>query len=150
MILFLDFDGVLHPEPCHDEAILFCNRSALETILRDVPTVEIVISSMWRFTHTLAELQALFSADIAERIVGLTPDWTDISTHFSVVGSYFRHTEIEGWLRQSDRAGEAWAALDDRRYLFKPQSPNFIFCDPSVGLDHGTGQLLRQKLRSAC
>ena len=112
MILFLDFDGVLHPEPCPEDGKLFCNLPALEAILRDFPAVEIVISSMWRFTHTQVELQALFSADIAKRIVGVTPDRCDVSYLFPVVGSYVRHAEIEGWLRQSDRAGESWLALE--------------------------------------
>ncbi|MFZ3000646.1 MAG: HAD domain-containing protein [Undibacterium umbellatum] len=48
MILFLDFDGVLHPEPCYDKTQLFSCLPRLEAILRDFPTVQIVISSTWR------------------------------------------------------------------------------------------------------
>jgi len=150
MILFLDFDGVLHPEPCPEDGKFFCNLSALEAILRDFPAVEIVISSMWRFTHTQVELQALFSADIAERIVGVTPDRCDVSYLFPVVGSYVHHAEIEGWLRQSDRAREPWLALDDSACLFKPFLPNLIRCDPRLGLDRTTGDLLREKLKQLC
>ena len=51
MILFLDFDGVLHPEG--EDHILnggadFCFLPRLETLLREFPFVKIVISSSWR------------------------------------------------------------------------------------------------------
>lgn len=37
MILFLDFDGVLHPAICHCDADLLCRRPLLESVLRDCP-----------------------------------------------------------------------------------------------------------------
>lgn len=47
MILFLDFDGVLHTEhddgPTPDESV-FCHLPRFEAVMRDFPTVEIVIS----------------------------------------------------------------------------------------------------------
>lgn len=46
MILFLDFDGVLHPEFCHQDEQLFCHRNKLETILRDYQQVEIVVPAL--------------------------------------------------------------------------------------------------------
>lgn len=103
MILFLDFDGVLHPEFCHQGEKPFCHRDKLEMILRDHPQVEIVISSMWRQTRSLTELQALFPPDIGARIVGVTPDWRDLSELYEVIGNYPRHVEVEGWLRQANR-----------------------------------------------
>ena len=60
MILFLDFDGVLHPEPCDEDGEPFCNLPALEAILRDFPAVEIVISSMWRFDAYPCRVTSVF------------------------------------------------------------------------------------------
>lgn len=46
-ILFLDFDGVLHPEHCH-ESKHFCCLPVLEDALRQAPEWQVVISSTWR------------------------------------------------------------------------------------------------------
>ena len=46
LILFLDFDGVLHPEHCH-ESKHFCCLPVLESALRQVPEFELVITSTW-------------------------------------------------------------------------------------------------------
>ena len=71
-ILFLDFDGVLHPEHCH-ESKHFCCLPVLEDALRQAPEWQVVISSTWRLQKSLDQLRSRFSADIAERVVGETP-----------------------------------------------------------------------------
>jgi len=52
MILFLDFDGVTHPQPCGDENV-FCQLHLIEAVLREreLQGVHIVISSSWREYH---------------------------------------------------------------------------------------------------
>ena len=47
MIVFLDFDGVLHPEPSLAKDA-FCRLPLIEEILQDFPQVQIVVSSAWR------------------------------------------------------------------------------------------------------
>jgi len=47
MILFLDFDGVLHPEFSH-ESRHFCCLPVLEQVVRQLQDCEVVISSTWR------------------------------------------------------------------------------------------------------
>lgn len=48
MILFLDFDGVLHPQ-YEDQVVpayvAFCHLSRFERVMRDFPAVQVVISS---------------------------------------------------------------------------------------------------------
>jgi hypothetical protein len=47
-IFFLDFDGVLHPQYEHEPVpteLAFCHLARFEAILREFPSVEIVISS---------------------------------------------------------------------------------------------------------
>ena len=58
MIVFLDFDRVMHPVNPND---LFCREDHLARVLRDFTSVELVISSAWRKTHTLKNLQTFFS-----------------------------------------------------------------------------------------
>ncbi|MBS0308235.1 MAG: hypothetical protein JSS58_04610 [Proteobacteria bacterium] len=145
MILFLDFDGVLHPEPCQDDAQLFCRLPLLEGLLRDFPEVDLVISSTWRDKWTLDELRSKFSADIAKRIIGATPSWKDLLELFETIG-YQRHAEIEGWLRQAGRPWEQWVAIDDKPWLYKPFLPNLVLCDTAVGIDEVVLQRLGAKL----
>ncbi|MBC3871856.1 HAD domain-containing protein [Undibacterium oligocarboniphilum] len=90
MILFLDFDGFLHPEPCYDDKQLFCCLPRLENVLRDFQIVQTVISSTWREKRSLDELKVFFAADIAPRIIGATPPWQTISEIIAMVG-YQRH-----------------------------------------------------------
>jgi hypothetical protein len=145
MILFLDFDGVLHPEPCLDQSMLFCRRRLLEDCLRDFPDVKIVITSTWRERHSLDAMRALFVPDIGARIIGVTPQWRDLLDLLSSM-AYLRQVEVQGWLRQHGQPWTQWVALDDKPWLFKPFLSNLVTCDGEVGLDEITLQKLRSKL----
>ena len=146
MILFLDFDGVLHPAVCTSDAELLCCRPLLEAVLQECPQVEIVISSTWREARTLVQLQSMFSADIGARIVGVTPMWQDVQDEMSM-GTYVRQAEIEAWLRQAGRTWEPWIALDDQPWLFRPFLPNLVRSDPATGLTEAVCTMLRTKLQ---
>lgn len=146
MILFLDFDGVLHSEPCFDSTQLFSCLPRLEAILRDFPEVQIVISSTWRESRSISELRSFFSDDIRTRIIGATPLWSDIPDIVEVIG-YQRHAEIEGWLRQSGESWRDWIAIDDKSYLFKPFLKNLLKTDSLRGLDGLVESDLRKRLK---
>jgi hypothetical protein len=148
MILFLDFDGVLHPAVNYDPAQLLCKLPLLEGVLRQAPSVEIVISSTWRETRTLSELQALFSDDIAQRIIGVTPHWRDIQDEASV-GTYVRQAEIEVWLRSSGKPWQQWLAVDDQPHLFRPFCKNLIATNADTGLSAADCELLAQRLSAS-
>jgi hypothetical protein len=148
MILFLDFDGVLHPEPCYEKDRLFCCLPRFENALLDFPYVEIVISSTWRETRTLSELRALFSPSFAGRIIGVTPSWKDHQDLLERIG-YQRQAEIEAWLRESGEPWRPWAAIDDKPYLFKPFLPNLIKTNSNVGFEHEAELKLRHKLMAS-
>ncbi|MBB4867156.1 hypothetical protein HNP46_006067 [Pseudomonas nitritireducens] len=113
MLLFLDFDGVVHKRRDGPE---FCYVPRLAAVLRDFPAVEVVISSSWRDTLTLDEMRAKFPEDLRLRIIGATP---------RLNGS--RSTEIKTWVK-SNRPGAAWLALDDelRRFTDKRR---LVLCD---------------------
>lgn len=137
-VLFLDFDGVTHPEPCFD-AQAFCCLHLIEAVLRDHPGVEVVISSSWRDHHPLDELRGFFSADIGLRVVGVTPSIKvpDSSWLPGQVSKFERQWECESWLRQH-RPGAPWVAIDDRPYWFEPNCSNLLVTARDVGfrLDH--------------
>ena len=119
MILFLDFDGVLHPE-CEvsqrGEVADFCFLPRLESLLRAFPDVRVVISSTWREHKTLDELREMFSADIAARIIG--------ATALPAPGAATRYTparrerEIVAWLQARGGLDQPWVALDDAEWQF--------------------------------
>lgn len=141
----MDFDGVLHPEPCTDGQ-LFCHLPKLENLLHEFPAVQIVISSTWRSNRTIDELRQFFSPDIAARLISCTPYWQHLPELVEVIGiTYTRQVEIEGWLRAAGRPWENWVALDDRGYCFKPFLPNLIKCESKIGITDEVLEQLRKK-----
>jgi hypothetical protein len=146
MILFLDFDGVLHPqydgEPTPVSEI-FCHLPRFESVMRDFPSVEIVISSTWRIQFTLDELRARFSPDIAARIIDVTPqiEWTDenyLPTQ--------REDEILAWLERAGLSCTPWIALDDAAWQFKQHRDRLVACTWYVGLNDEVALKLRSTL----
>lgn len=141
MIIFLDFDGVLHPRP-NDWRGKFCHLERLERVLREYPNVQLVISSSWRDTYPLDVITALFSDDIQPRILGTTPLGDGEKP-------YSRFEEIKGWLRQSGHFG-AWLALDDAVAEFPVNTPQLVPCITSVGFDDQVARLLVSKIKANC
>ena len=72
-IIFLDFDGVLHP----DGIAKFSRLPVLERFLVEMPDAEVVVSSTWREDHTLDQLRDIFSPPLRSRITGVTPSLDD-------------------------------------------------------------------------
>lgn len=147
MIIFLDFDGVLHPEPCFDLSNQFCFLPRLECVLREFVQLDIVISSTWRETRSLDTLRDLFHADLRDRIIGVTPHWRDHLELLDVIG-YQRQAEIEAWLRSSDEPWVSWLAIDDKPYLFRPFLSNLIKTESSTGFNEEAETKLRRLLAS--
>lgn len=139
MILFLDFDGVLHPENTNRKSDLLTRLPLIEDVLREFPSAEIVISSAWRLNwphHTLAtlELRRHFSEDVAPRVIGVTPNFTQLDRQNAPDGLhlYRRQWECEMWLRANRLPGTPWVALDDRAYWFRPFCKNLMAFDNNV------------------
>lgn len=100
--LFLDFDGVRHPEFCH-ESRHFCCLSVFEEVVRQVPDCDLVITRTWRLQLPLKQLRERFAADVAARIVGVTPRIGDLVDIPPPLVSYQREAECHAWLRTQDR-----------------------------------------------
>lgn len=145
-VLFLDFDGVLHPEGC-DADLHFCFMHNFAEVLREVDPkgeMPIVVSSMWRLDSTISQLRSNFRNDIAHQIVGVTPDlldegsasagaWNMENTQLSRVGS--RQREVLDWMKRFAPAGQ-WLAVDDWPNYFSINCQN-LFVVP--GLNSGLG-----------
>lgn len=134
LILFLDFDGVLHPQEAQQEQ-LFTRTPLLEALLREHLTVRVVISSSWREIFDLPALREHFSPDIAARIIDVTPVRVTNEQLPGPLWSYVREGECWAWMHRNRPEGTPWIALDDQAWRFSPQCPQLVLTDPAVGLD---------------
>ena len=145
-VLFLDIDGVMHPESCGTD-IYFCFGPQFADTIRAVDpsgVMPIVISSNWRYTDTLDSIRANFPADIGARIIGVTPDLLDVPIPSSVgrgsggaSNGGCRQREIKAWLNAFAPAA-AWLAIDDRPSYFSKDCRN-LFVVPGLYAENGGG-----------
>lgn len=118
-ILFLDFDGVLHPGLSET----FVYLPLLENLLRQHPHVNIVISSSWRETCEFAYLKRIFSEDMRNRVVGITT---------SMNGLFTREIEIRAYVEANKTTN--FVVLDDDESLFSPTFNKLIKTRKNEGL----------------
>jgi len=139
-IIFLDFDGVLHPVLCNPEKF-FCRKNEFENTIRKLQSVEIVISSSWRHQYEFEELVNFFSLDIQKLISGCTR---------SVLESKVtnRYDEIMDYLIHHDREDEDWIAIDDSKDEFPENCPNLVLCNKHKGFTEEITKELLIKLGS--
>lgn len=132
MILFLDIDGVLHPDPAPAENA-FCQRHLLWQILIERPTLQIVISSDWRLRYTLDYLADRIAEgsnkDIKQRMIGVVPVLPGMKHEYRG-----REQECLAWLAKHRSETEPWLALDDVAGNFTFGSPNLYLIDHQTGL----------------
>lgn len=120
-VLFLDFDGVLHPTS-HGSALL--SQLPLFESAVEQHDCAIVISSSWRFHMDLEKLRGHFSTEVRERILGVTGE--------PYIGAYARFHEINAYVLEQGIAD--WRALDDAYWEFPKDCSQLIRCNPNTGL----------------
>ena len=130
--LFLDFDGVLHPSITSE---YFTKLDLMREGINGQP-VEIVISSSWRFHHSLDELKNFLGPEIGKRVIATTGD--------AHIGKFARYQEIKKWV-EINRC-EKWAILDDSKFEFPDDLDNLILCDPRRGMTDSVVTKLRSWL----
>jgi hypothetical protein len=143
-LLFLDFDGVLHPvgEKVLDgnfrliaNAGLFIWRPILEQILEPFPSVRIVVSSDWR---------RLFDDENLIRLLG------PLGIRFAgVVETYGVSRAAEIRTEAGRRKASNWLAIDDHPSVAEAGKTDrrFLACSPDTGLsDAGVQLRLARKL----
>ncbi len=120
--LFLDFDGVLTGM----RGSMFDKMDLFLDWYLNTNDVDIVISSSWKHSFSIPELESFFTRKI--KIVGKTPDIND---------GVDRWLEIEQYI--NDNAIEHFFILDDNPYIFNkiPESVkenNIYYTDSNIGL----------------
>ena len=95
-ILFLDFDGGLHPSGMQASKEPFTRLPLLEAMLREprCAALEMLVSSTWREAYSQPRLRSVFAPDMRERVVDITPTLDDYD------GPHARYLEIRAWLDQ--------------------------------------------------
>lgn len=133
-ILFLDFDGVLHPEFCHESRHFECAHH-LANACSALGNLDIVISSTWRHQMGHATLTSRLPEALARRVVGVTPAYPILRDLPHKVMPFEREAECLSWVRANRPGHESWIAADDRAWLFRPFCPELFLVNGKTGLD---------------
>jgi len=146
IILFLDFDGVTHPD-CGPVDKLFTLMPLIEEVLVDHNNVSIVISSSWRENYSLDEMQNFFTMKMQSRVIGVAPILGRFQGRWlpGMEPQYEREWECNQWLLENEnlievdeyQVGEPpqlkWIAIDDMPEWFSPNCPNLLVTNPLIG-----------------
>lgn len=123
-IVYLDFDGVLHPEAVYWKPSLgaylaenwvaaghrlFEHANLLEELLSPYPDVRIVLSTSWVVQYRFSGAAKRLPASLRERCIGAT-------FHTQVMDRYLFQSMTRGAQVSADvrrRRPDAWLAIDD-------------------------------------
>ena len=122
-VLYLDFDGVLHPDEVYSPKSksspridsrtqghhLFENASILEAALTDYPKLSLVLSTSWCYHYGLEYAKKQLPASLQARVIGTTFDPT--YPHFWRMSHWTRYNQIASDVAR--RNPTKWIALDD-------------------------------------
>ncbi|WP_215779861.1 HAD domain-containing protein [Paludibacterium sp. B53371] len=154
MILFLDFDGVLHPDAVYLEkrgpvlrapGELFMWAGLLEDALAPHPDLKIVLSTSWVRFRSFSRTRKALPSRLQSRVIGATwhsrtdpVEWRELS-RYQQIRRYLSRTSPTEWLALDDD-DEAWGENDRYR---------LILTDPSQGIGkQDTLTDFREKLAS--
>lgn len=147
MILYLDFDGVLHPDEVYivkgkvvlrAEGKLFMWADRLAEALADRPAVRVVLSTSWVREVGFRKAKAALPEMIQERVIGSTfhtrmaGGWATDSG-----GDWFGKTRYEQIASDVRRRGigQQWVAVDDDvKGWSESARGNLVQTDPARGL----------------
>lgn len=139
LLVFLDFDGVLHPGLGEDCPLVHLPR--FEDVMREF-AFNVVLSTSWRQGSKLRTLRDLFSPDLRSRVIGMTPVIDRREPPYPI---HRRYVEIQDFLRRR-APNRAWLAIDDDARNFPPGCSQLMLTDPARGLDTETMHGLRRRL----
>lgn len=136
MILFLDFDGVLHPDAVYLErgrpvlradGELFMWTSHLVDVLASAPHVRIVLSTSWARELRFNRARDYLPAALRSKVIGATwhsgmatdeehrplgrSTWWDTSTRYEQIRRYADRAGLAEWVAVDDHP-EGWADAD--------------------------------------
>lgn len=155
-LLFLDFDGVLHPDAAFRTKLgielrapgsLMMHAEILINILQDFPHVKICLSTSWVRLLGYQRARAALPTGLQERTVSAT--WHS-QMRLNVREGYDLYSRYEQICGAVFRAGVTrWIAIDDDPNFSWPQHDDrLVRCDPNLGLGcESTQDELRTKLK---
>ncbi|MEX3926712.1 HAD domain-containing protein [Paraburkholderia sp. BR10936] len=143
-VLFLDYDGCLHPHPVHEKPgygpflvgfpghKLFEHAPLLESVLEPYPNLKIVLSTSWvrRYRGSLRRTSRWLPPGLRARVVGATyhsrmhsPDFLEASRGMQIWSDVLR------------RKPKAWLAVDDDDEGWPPWCrDNLVRTDEVLGI----------------
>ncbi|MBD1553153.1 HAD domain-containing protein [Pseudomonas typographi] len=151
-VLFLDFDGVLHPDAVYlsrqgptlrSEGALFMWAPALADSLEPFPQVSLVLSTSWVRNLGFKRAAAYLPAALGARVIGATwhssmaKDWPgdsrwDGRTRYDQICRYASRARLAHWVSLDDDP-EGWGTTARHR---------LVVCDPDSGLGESRTQEL--------
>jgi hypothetical protein len=160
-ILFLDFDGVLHPDAVYltrqgptlkAEGTLFMWAPILVNLLGQFPMISLVLSTSW--VRHLGYKRALgyLPRELQERVIGatwhssMTKGWADENqwdekTRYDQICRYAARSQLRHWIALDDDV-KGWA---------EELAQHLIACEPDFGLSSVKTQAeLQHSLREIC
>lgn len=141
-ILFLDYDGVLHPDAVYQTrrglelrapGQLLMHVEILERILVDHPAMRIVLSTSWVRLLSFKRARGVLPASLQSRVVGATwhsqmpraPEYGyDLQTRYEQIRAAATRAGLTRWLALDDDPDHSWPEGDER----------LIRCDSAQGL----------------
>lgn len=117
-----------------------------EQVLRRCKDWDVVITSTWRLQRSFESLRAVFSGDVASRVLGVTPRFAELNDVPNSLLGYEREAECNAWLRANDRIVFPWLAIDDRSWLFRPFNSSVFLVDGKTGLTAEVAEELTERL----
>lgn len=143
-ILFLDYDGVLHPDEVYltkrgpvlrTDGELFMWAPLLTDLLDDFPSVRVVLSTSWVRRLGFRRALSFLPIAIQARVIGATwhsqmskglageSGW-DSRTRYGQIARYVARSQLSSWL-----------AIDDDSLGWPPEAETHLLrCDPAHGI----------------
>ena len=153
-ILFLDFDGVLHPDSVylehrrpvlHAEGTLFMWAPYLVRALARYPEVRLVLSTSWVRARGFSRARDVLPEALRKKVVGATwhslmerseigtiplgITWWDNATRYQQIARYVARAKVENWVAIDDD-NEGWADRHADRLIWT--DPDRGVSDPQV------------------
>ncbi len=141
MVIFVDFDGVLHPMIAGGTDRLFEQSKRLREILVKYPCTYLVVHSSWRMIshYGYEDMQDFLGIEdaLAHRFLGVTP-----------VSEPSRWESIQKWMKDRPYTG-AYVILDDMRSSFDYEGQDHLICpNYEVGMQEEDWQELERRINA--
>lgn len=163
MILFLDIDGVLHPDSVYLErrrpvlrgpGHLFMWCDSLIEALEPWPDVSIVLSSSWVRFRGYDRTRDALPAALRDRVIGATyhtamsrrpPEEGGFRLPLSWWDNHTRYEQILGYVRRAGLTDTEWLAIDDNCERWAPEhARNLILTTSERGISDPAALALLQ------